>query len=159
MPDTVPAVDGAMWRCPSCGRQFANLRQTHTCAPLGDLDRRFAGSAPQVRETFDRMLAVLRELGPVTVLAEKTRIALQVRMSFAAVTPRRGWLGGHLVLARRVDSPRFHSVQVFSPRNVLHAFRLHSPDEVDAEFAAWLAEAYLVGQQRHLPGPGGRRRR
>jgi 1,6-anhydro-N-acetylmuramate kinase len=33
------------------------------------------------------------------------------------------------------------------------------PDEVDAEFAAWLAEAYLVGQQRHLPDPGGRRRR
>jgi hypothetical protein len=103
-----------------------------------------------VRATFDRILAVLSGLGPVIVLSEKTRIALQVRMSFAAVTPRRRWLGGHLVLARRVDSPRFHTVQAFSPRNVLHAFRLHSPDEVDAEFAGWLAEAYRVGEQRHL---------
>lgn len=139
-----------MWRCTSCGREFANRNQTHTCAPLGDLERHFAGSAPPVRDTFDRILAVLSGLGPVTVLAEKTRIALAVRMSFAAVTPRRNWLAGHLVLARRVDSARFHSVEAFSPRNVLHAFRLRSPDEVDAEFAGWLAEAYRVGEQRHL---------
>jgi hypothetical protein len=139
-----------MWRCPACGRAFANRNQTHTCAPLRDLDRHFARTAPHVRATFDRIVAVLSELGPVTVMSEKTRIALQVRMSFAAVTPRRGWLGGHLVLARRVESPRFQAVQTFSPRNVLHAFRLYSPDEVDDEFAGWLAEAYRVGEQRHL---------
>jgi hypothetical protein len=84
------------------------------------------------------------------VLAEKTRIALQVRMSFAAFMPRRDWLNGHLVLARRIDSPRFLRVETFSPRNVLHAFRLSGPGEVDAEFAAWLAEAYRVGAQEHL---------
>lgn len=142
--------DAPMWRCQSCGRLFANTNQTHSCAPLGEVDRHFAGSTAQVRATFDRMLEVITELGPVTVLPEKTRIALQARMSFAAVTPRRRWLAGHLVLARRVDSPRFHSVQTFSPRNVLHAFRLRTPAEVDAEFAGWLAEAYRVGEQRHL---------
>ncbi|HET8640388.1 MAG TPA: hypothetical protein VFM37_00525 [Pseudonocardiaceae bacterium] len=41
-------------------------------------------------------------------------------------------------------------MQTFSPRNVLHAFRLRTPAEVDAEFAGWLAEAYRVGEQRHL---------
>lgn len=71
-------------------------------------------------------------------------------MSFAALVPRRNWMNGHLVLARRVDSPRFHAIQQYSPRNVLHAFRLHSPAEVDDEFAGWLAEAYRVGEQRHL---------
>lgn len=139
-----------MWRCPSCGRPFANTNQTHSCGPLGEVNHHFTGSAPHVRATFDRMLEVITELGPVTVLPEKTRIALQVRMSFAAVTPRRHWLAGHLVLARRVDSPRFHSVRTFSPRNVLHAFRLRAPAEVDAEFTGWLAEAYRVGEQRHL---------
>jgi Domain of unknown function (DUF5655) len=136
-----------MWQCSRCGRQFANRNQTHTCAPLGDLDRHFAGSAPHVRTTFDRVLAVL---GPVTVLPEKTRIALHVRMSFAAFMPRRRWLNGHLVLARRIDSPRFLRVETYSPRNVLHAFRLDAPSDVDDEFAGWLAEAYRVGQQRHL---------
>jgi hypothetical protein len=139
-----------MWACPTCGRTFANRNQTHTCAPLGDLGRHFARVSPGVRATFDRILVVLADLGPVTVLAEKTRIALQVRMSFAAFTPRRYWLAGHLVLARRVESPRFVRVETFSPHNVLHAFRLSSPEEVDAEFAGWLAEAYRVGAQEHL---------
>lgn len=139
-----------LWGCPHCGRRFANRNQTHTCARLGDLDGHFVGADPAVRETFERILAVVRELGPVTVLPERTRIALQVRMSFAAVMPRRHWLNGHLVLARRVDSTRFTRVETYSPRNVLHAFRLDSPGAVDAEFAAWLAEAYRVGAQEHL---------
>jgi hypothetical protein len=139
-----------MWVCGRCGRSFANRNQTHTCAPLSSLSGHFARVSPVVRETFDRVLAVVRESGPVTVLPEKTRIALHVRMSFAAFTPRRHWLGGHLVLARRVDSPRFTRVDTFSPRNVVHAFRLASPAEVDAEFAAWIGEAYRVGAQHHL---------
>jgi len=73
-----------MWTCPSCGRSFANRNQSHTCAALGDLDRHFARASPQVRATFDAVLACVRAIGPVQVLAEKTRIALQVRMSFEA---------------------------------------------------------------------------
>ncbi|GAA3632385.1 DUF5655 domain-containing protein [Microlunatus ginsengisoli] len=142
-----------LWHCPHCGRTFANRNQNHTCAPLGDLDRHFEGKDPAVRQSFDAVLAVVDALGPVEVLAEKSRIALHVRMSFAAFTPRRHTLPGHLVLARVVDSPRWDRVQTFSPRNVLHAFMLSGPHEVDAEFAGWLAEAYDVGAQRHLRRP------
>jgi hypothetical protein len=145
-----PAHPRPLWRCPRCGRTFANTRQSHACAALGDLERHFAGTDPGVRQTFDRILAAVRRLGPVSVLPEQTRIALHARMSFAAFTPRTHWLTGHLVLARRVDSPRFRRIESYSPRNVLHAFRLTSPDEVDGEFLGWLAEAYAVGQQRHL---------
>lgn len=140
----------ALWECPRCGRTFANVNQTHTCAALGDLDRHFAASDPAIRATFDRIRAIVEGLGLVSVLAEKSRIAFHVRMSFAAFMPRRTWLDGHLVLARRIDSPRFRRIEMYSPRNVLHAFRLSSPDEVDEEFGAWLAEAYEVGEQRHL---------
>jgi hypothetical protein len=78
-------------------------------------------------------------------------------MSFAAFTPRRRWLDGHLVLARRIDSPRFRRVEAYSPRNVLHAFRLAGPGEVDAEFVVYLEEAYRVGAQGHLRGGPGKR--
>jgi hypothetical protein len=142
-----------LWSCPRCARTFANVRQTHTCAPLTSLDAHFEGKAPDVRASFDRMLEAVRECGPVTVLPERTRIALHVRMSFAALVPRKRWLDGHLVLARRVDSPRFRWVEEYSARNVLHAFRLVAPADVDAEFRAWLAQAYQVGEQRHLDRP------
>jgi hypothetical protein len=140
-------MPGPLWSCPRCGRSFANTNQTHTCRPLGDLDRHFVGSDPAVRATFDRILALL---GPVDVLPEKSRIALHVRMSFAAFIPRRHWLDGHLVLATQRDHPAFRRVEVFSPRNVLHAFRLTEPDDVDEAFAQLLREAYRVGEQRHL---------
>ena len=136
--------------CPRCGRTFANRNQTHTCAQLSDVDRHFVNAAAAVRSCFDRVLAEVSRCGPVEVLAQKSRIALHVRMSFAAFMPRRQWLDGHLILVRTVDSPRFRQVEVYSPRNILHAFRLTGPEQVDAEFAGWLAEAYDVGCQRHL---------
>jgi hypothetical protein len=139
-----------LWSCPECGRAFANRNQTHTCALLSDLDRHFRGREPAVRACFERVLAAARGAGPVTVLPERTRIAFQVRMSFAAFVPRRRWLDGHVVLARELASPRFRKIEVYGPRNVLHAFRLHDPEEVDDEVTAWLTEAYRVGAQEHL---------
>lgn len=142
-----------MWECPECGRRFANRNQTHTCAVVQDLDRHFTGRDPRVRACFDRVLETTRRNGPVVVLPERTRIALQVRMSFAAFTARNRWLDGHVVLARELPSPRFRKIEIYSARNVLHVFRLHEPAEVDDEVAGWLAEAYRVGRQDHLrPG-------
>ena len=62
-----------MWACPECGRSFASRNQAHACAALGDLDHHFARASPQVRTTFDTVLAAVAVLSPVEVLAEKTR--------------------------------------------------------------------------------------
>ena len=105
-----------------------------------------------MRAAYDAVLGVLTDLGPFEVLAEKTRIALHVRMSFAALRPRVRWLDGHLVLARAVSSSRWRRVQTLSARNVVHEFRLSGPEDVDEEFAGWLVEAYAVGCQRHRSG-------
>ena len=87
------------------------------------------------------------------VLPEKTRIAFQVRMSFAQVTPRRRWVDGHIVLARRLENERFRKVESISRRNHVHHFRLFTPADVDVEVRGWLKEAYAVGEQRHLRSP------
>jgi Domain of unknown function (DUF5655) len=139
----------ALWECPECRRLFANRNQSHACGRY-TLAHHFRGKPPAIRALYRHVVAAVRRLGPVRVLPEKTRIAFQVRMSFAQVTPRRHWLDGHIILARRVEHPRFRRVETFSPRNHLHAFRLTSPDEIDDEFRAWLAEAYRVGRQEHL---------
>ena len=141
---------GTLWTCPRCGRAFAARNQTHTCRPLGTLDEHFADKPPEGRAIFDAVVAAAERSGPVTVLPERTRIALQARMSFAALVPRRAWVDGHVVLARRLESPRFRRIETFSPRNHLHAFRFASVVEVDDEVARWLAEAYAVGMHRHV---------
>lgn len=138
-----------LWRCPECGRRFANKNQSHTCSDVS-LESHFDGKSAEVREMFDALVAMIKKCGPVKVLPEKTRIAFQVRMSFIAVQVRRNYLIGHFVFARRVEHPRFNRVETFSPRNHLHAFRLESLSELDDQFAAWVREAHAVGEQKHL---------
>lgn len=142
-----------LWTCRRCNRTFANRNQSHSCGRY-DLEHHFRGKPAEVRLLFETFVAAVQALGPVEVLPEKTRIAFHVRMSFAQVTPRRRWLDGHLVLARRVESPRFRLVETFSPRNHRHVFRLATPGEIDRQFRVWLAEAYAVGEQRHLRRSG-----
>jgi len=141
-----------LWHCEQCGRAFANRNQSHACATY-DLDHHFRDKGPEIRALFDRALEVIQSLGPVRVLPEKTRIAFQVRMSFAQLTPRRRWLDGHVVLARRLDHPRFRGIQTISPRNHVHTFRIAHPGDIDPDFRRWIAEAYLVGKQEHLKRP------
>jgi uncharacterized protein DUF5655 len=138
-----------LWRCPECGRSFANRNQSHSCSDV-TLESHFTGKSENVRRLFDALSAMIEKCGPVKILPETTRIAFQVRMSFIAVQVRRNHLIGHFVFARRVEHPRFTRVERFSPRNHLHAFRLDTLTELDAEVAAWIREAYAVGEQKHL---------
>jgi hypothetical protein len=138
----------ALWTCPACARFFANANQSHACGRHA-LEPHFEGRSARVHAIYDAFLAMLESFGPVTVLPKKTRIAFQVRMSFAQLTIRRDWVLGHLVLARRVEDPLFSRVETFSPRNHLHAFRLDTPEQV-ASLADHAREAYSVGRQEHL---------
>jgi hypothetical protein len=138
-----------LWRCKKCRRVFANRNQSHACGRY-DLNHHFSGKRTEIRELFDQVVSLIRTFGPVRILPEKTRIAFQVRMSFAQVTPRVNWLEGHVVLARRLEHPRFRKVETISPRNHVHTFRVAASCDLDEEFRRWFAEAYAVGQQRHI---------
>jgi hypothetical protein len=139
----------ALWRCETCGEQFTTRNQSHSCGRF-ELDPLFVRSDPGVRRIFDAFLSAVREVGPVRVIPQRTRIALQVRMRFAALMPQKRALKGHLVLARPCRSRHFTRVETYSPRNHVHVFRLMSTDDLDAEFRAFMAEAYRVGCREHV---------
>jgi len=137
-----------LWRCPACGRAFANRNQSHACATHALADH-FENRSAKVRSIFDAFAAMVADFGPVTVVPEKTRIAFQLRMSFAQLTLRRDWVTGHLVLARRAEEVLFTRVETISPRNHVHHFRLDSVDEVEP-LRPFAEEAAAVGRQEHL---------
>jgi hypothetical protein len=138
-----------LWRCTKCGRQFANKNQSHFCSDVS-LESHFEGKPPETRRLFNAFLAAVRSHGPVLVLPEKTRIAFQVRMSFAALMTRRGYLRGHLVLAERREKPCFCKIETISPRNHVHSFELRDAVQLRGELANYIGEAYRVGCQEHL---------
>ena len=138
-----------LWRCDKCGRAFANKNQTHFCSHE-TLESHFERYPPETRRLYDAFLSVVQSFGPVVVLPEKTRIAFQVRMSFAALMTRRGYLRGHLVLAERNESPCFYKIETISPRNHVHAFELRDLGQLKGEMTRYIGEAYRVGCQEHL---------
>ncbi len=139
----------AMWKCTRCGRRFANRNQSHFCS-RHTLEEHFRGRNPEVLALYRRFVQMVRRCGRVSILPEKTRIAFQVRMSFAVVSFRRDVLRGHVVLARRLENPRFVRIDTISPRNHVHHFVLRSQADLNQEFLGFLREAYRVGQQLHL---------
>ena len=137
-----------LWRCETCGQTFVGRNMPHSCAVVA-LDDHFA-RVPELRPVFDAYLAAAELNGPVTVNSTKSRITFQTRMRFAAVErPRRTHLNAHFVLTREIANERLR-VEHIPPRHYVHRLVLRTPEDVDAEVRCWLAEAYAVGEQRHL---------
>jgi hypothetical protein len=105
----------------------------------------FAGGDPEVLATYDRLLAVLTELGPFTEEPKKTSIHLVRATSFAGVHPRKRSLTLNLRTDRPFESTRIARVEQVSKNRYHNEIRLAQPADVDAELVGWLREAYTLG--------------
>lgn len=83
----------------------------------------------------------------------KTRVGLHPRIFFAAVNGLsvRG-LDAHVVLSRRLESPRFTRIETLSPTSHVHHFQLTSLEELEDEVRGWLCQAYADGGGEPSPG-------
>jgi hypothetical protein len=151
-----------LWTCPKCGWQFVTRNLWHSClrVPLAD---HFKGKDLVVRKTYDKLVAALRRHGPLTAVTSKTRIAFMTRIRFLriafmtrirflALTPQKKALSGGFALMHPVRHPllrpglRYGELYGYS-------FRLTDPRQIDARFRKLLAEAYAIGEQKHLAPP------
>jgi len=100
---------------------------------------------------FEHFNKAIQDCGPVKLAPAKTRIGFQVRMIFAAVNKLNDQgLEAHVVLTRRLNSPRFKRIDTMSNKCYVHHFKIASINEIDEEVRDWLREAYLVGTKKHL---------
>lgn len=145
-----PPAQRPLWTCPTCGHQFVTRNMWHSCTTI-ELDEAFSRSTQVVRESFDRYVELIDRCGPVTVIAQKTRIVIMGRVRFAGATVRRDRLIANFALTRRLADPRFR-VQVFNDRWIAHRFEVRTPADLDIPgLGAWLCEAYRdLGMQGSL---------
>lgn len=142
-----------LWTCPECGHRFVTANMWHSCSQY-DLEHHFSGTEPSVRQSFDRFLEAIEACGPVVVIPQKTRIAIQAKVRFAACVVRKKWLLANLWLTRRVEHPKLTKIERFGPGSYGHRFRLDGPEDVDEALEDLIQEAYRVGLRQHLRGRG-----
>ena len=145
-----PTTLRPLWTCPNCDRPFVNSNMPHSCGRFS-VKKFLAGKSRYAISLYENFSALVHDCGPVKIAPAKTRIGFQVRMIFAAVNKLGDHgLDAHVVLTRRLESPRFRRIETMTPKCYVHHFRIGSLSELDEEVANWLREAYQVGTQEHL---------
>ena len=99
-------------------------------------------SDPTSSDLYQALLASFRTLSEVKVEEKATSLHVVHGRAFAGVHPRRGGLLVNIVLDQPIDSGRTHRVEQVSANRWHNEVLLSSPDDLDAEFDGWIAEAY-----------------
>ena len=97
-----------------------------------------------VRQTYERLLQVLKQCGPVSKEAKKTSIHLVNRSAFAGIATRKEYLILTIRSDHDLQSPRVHKVERVSAKRFHSEVKLASPAEVDPELTGWLKAAYAL---------------
>jgi len=104
----------------------------------------FEGRAPAVAQTYAKLLAAARKLGPVREEPKKTSIHLVRASAFAGVATRKDALVLTLKSASDIASARVAKREQVSAHRWHLEIRLAGPSEVDRELVGWLKKAYAL---------------
>ena len=102
-------------------------------------------ATPKAAELYKRFAELVQTFGAVEIVATQTRIDFRVRMIFASVQFREDTLLVQLVLPQRLESPRVIRVDTYTQSSFANYVYIRTFDDYDAEFNAWLQEAYNLG--------------
>lgn len=141
-------------KCPTCGVRLLHKGLSHACGPH-TVAAFLAGRTPRGRALFRRFDALVRRLRGVSRAPAKTRVAYVADVRFASVNAVRGdAIDVHLVLPRRLASPRFRRVEAIG-KLFVHHLRLTADADFDAELAGWVRGAHREYGCRGRPSGAG----
>ena len=115
-------------------------------ADTNSVERLFEGKAPELRETFDQLVAQLRTFGEVKIAPKQTSIHLEKKSGFAGVHPRSTYFNLEFRTDYKIDDPRITRVQQLSARRFEHTVRLEKKGDVDPQLLNWLKDAYELSK-------------
>jgi hypothetical protein len=139
-----------LWQCPKCGARLVSRNLWHSCGRF-TLEALFAGSTPQVLAAARKYVTLLKSLGDVQVLPQKTRLVAVARVRFAGLYPRKDHFLVSFALHRWIRNSRIAKTVDYGPRWRGHYVRIASAADLDDKLRAWLQESHdIVGMQRDL---------
>jgi hypothetical protein len=120
----------------------------HSCGTF-TLEALFAGADHGTLDLAHRCLAMLKSLGDVQIIPQKTRLVCVARVRFGGLEPRKRGFLVNFALPRWLHSPRIVRTTDYGPRWRMHSVRVRSATDLDDELRSWLQESHdAVGLQR-----------
>jgi predicted transport protein len=134
------------WICSTCGRQFRNTNQDHSCL-ITDLESHFVNKQQNVIDTFEKIKNEVMQLEGVQINSVKNAILFQTKSNFLAVKPKKTHLDIEFVLDEKVDEFPIYKTFQATKSKYAHFVRLESPEEVDEQLILWLRKAYKISSE------------
>ena len=107
------------------------------------IERHLHAGSERGCDLFRRFVEIVAGCGDYTTSVAKTTITFKgPRRGFAGARPVGDRLQGYFDVTYRVDDSRIRSVSPYQKDLFVHHFRVESPEELDDDFAAWIADAY-----------------
>ena len=125
-----------------------SLRPAESSRPSGLRASDRGGGGGQLAR---RYVELLRSLGDVQVIPQKTRLVGVARVRFAGLCPRKKGFLASFALHRWIDSPRIVKTADCGPGWRGHFIWIRAEQDLDDELSGWLQESHdTVGQQADL---------
>jgi hypothetical protein len=115
------------------------------------VDALLGGREEVVRSVYQRIVEAARGFGPLVEDAKQTCVHLASATdaaAFAGVHPRKHGILLNLRTAAPIVSTRVRKTEQLSRHRFFNEVLVESPDEVDAELAGWLGEAYGLSRAK-----------
>jgi hypothetical protein len=112
-----------------------------------EVARLFDAPDPIVRKIYDRLLDKTRKLGDFEVETKKTCVHLARDVAFAGVHPRASGVLVNIKTATPIRSARVRKLEQASKSRYHNEILLTSPDDVNSELLAWVADAYALADK------------
>jgi hypothetical protein len=119
----------------------------HSCGTF-TIEDLFAGAKPGVVELARKYVRLLKSLGDVQVIPQKTRLVCVARVRFAGLYPKKTGFTAGFALRRWLRHPRIVRTADYGPRWRGHFVDIRSAEDLNEQLRGWLQESHdTVGLQ------------
>jgi hypothetical protein len=131
------------WRCPKCGREFAQKSAYHGCGNF-TVEGYLSGKNPAGVALFHLLADAAQKFHRVTISPAKTQITFRVRSNFLMVAVSGAGIHGYIFLPSAVPKPYFKKIVAASTRRHAHQFRITDPATLKNDFIKLLPNAVAL---------------
>ncbi|HEY6228116.1 MAG TPA: DUF5655 domain-containing protein [Verrucomicrobiae bacterium] len=140
------------WRCPKCGREFAQKSSYHGCGKF-TVEGYLAGKNSAGVALFNLLSQAAQKFPGVIVSPAKTQITFRVRSNFLMVAVSGTGIHGYIFLPNATPKTYFKKIVAASTRRHAHQFRITDAAILQNDFIALLPDAVALVSDDTVEAP------